>query len=70
MEEDSRVLFIKESHNSNSSEFKKFPVHCIEKTSKAKIVKEFSNYINKDNIYKKNSTVLFLLQTLLIQQYH
>ena len=41
MEEDSRVLFVKESHNSNSSEFKEFPVHCIEETSKAKIVKEY-----------------------------
>lgn len=38
MEEDNKVLLLKQSHNSNSSEFKKFSVHCIEKTSEAKIV--------------------------------
>ena len=56
IENNDKVIFIKESHNQNSNEFKKFPKHCIEGTSEALIVDEFQKYVDEDNVYKKNST--------------
>lgn len=56
IENDDKVIFIKESHNQNSNEFKKFPKHCIEGNSEALIVDEFQKYVDEDNVYKKNST--------------
>lgn len=54
--ENNGVMFVKESHNNNSKEFKKFPRHCVEGESEALIVDEFQRYVDSENVYNKNST--------------
>ena len=50
------VIFVKESHDKNCSEFDKFPAHCIKGTYEAEIIDEFSSYLNDAFIFEKNST--------------
>ena len=50
------IAFIKDTHNENSSEFKKFPIHCLEGTSESELIDELKLYEKEALVYKKNST--------------
>lgn len=50
------LAFIKDTHNINSTEFKKFPIHCLEGTSEAEVIAELKKYEQYGLSYKKNST--------------
>ena len=38
------IAFIKDTHNTDSTEFKKFPIHCLEGTSEAELIDELKPY--------------------------
>lgn len=50
------VAFIKDTHNINSSEFKKFPVHCVKGSGEEEVIDELKPYEKKSLSYEKNST--------------
>ena len=50
------VAFIKDTHEVNSTEFKKYPPHCLKGTSESKLISELSSYEQKSLSYEKNST--------------
>ena len=54
------VIFIKDTHSTNSTEFKRFDntKHCLDNTSEAELVDELKEYEDLDNTIsiKKNST--------------
>lgn len=54
--ENEGVIFVKESHDKNCTEFKKFPGHCVEGTYEAKIIDEFTPYVDDALVFGKNST--------------
>lgn len=56
IKEDEGLIFIKDSHDENSVEFKKFPRHCVKGTSEACLVDELIEYEKKALVYEKNST--------------
>lgn len=54
--ENDGVMFIKDTHDKNSLEFKKFPVHCLKGTSESELVDELKGYEKEAYVYEKNST--------------
>ena len=50
------VAFIKDTHEVNSKEFKKYPPHCLKGTSESELISELSSYEQKSLSYEKNST--------------
>ena len=50
------VAFIKDTHESTSKEFKKFPVHCLKGTSESELIDELKGYEKYGLSYEKNST--------------
>ena len=50
------IAFIKDTHNENSTEFQKFPVHCLEGTAEAELIDDLKPYEKDALVYKKNST--------------
>ena len=52
--ENDYLIFVKEGHSENATEFKKFPKHCVNGTEEAEIVDELKGYAK--NVYEKNST--------------
>ena len=54
--EESKVVFIKDTHDENAVEFKSFPPHCLRGTSESELVNEFMKYEKEDNTFEKNST--------------
>ena len=50
------VAFIKDTHEVNSTEFKKYPPHCLKGTSESGLISELSSYEQKSLSYEKNST--------------
>lgn len=55
--EGGRVIFVKEGHDADATEFAKFPVHCVKGTKEAEIIDELKKYADEaDGIYEKNST--------------
>ena len=42
--ESSEVFYIKDAHNLNSIEFKKFPMHCVDGSSESEVVDELKPY--------------------------
>ena len=56
LEKNEGLAFIKDTHNENSTEFKKFPVHCLEGTSESELIDELKPYEKDALVYKKNST--------------
>jgi len=50
------VAFIKDTHYENSSEFKKFPPHCIKGSGEEELIDELKNYERFGLSYEKNST--------------
>lgn len=54
--DDTQVVFIKDTHSEDSTEFKKFPVHCLKGTSESELISELKPYENDALVYEKNST--------------
>lgn len=54
--ENEGVIFVKESHDKNCTEFNKFPEHCEEGTYEAEIIDEFTSYVDDALVFGKNST--------------
>lgn len=50
------VAFIKDTHNEDSLEFKKFPIHCLKGTSESELIDELKEYEKYGISYEKNST--------------
>lgn len=50
------VAFIKDNHEPNSLEFKKFPPHCVIGTKEADLIDELQPFEGRGLIYPKNST--------------
>ena len=50
------VAFIKDTHNEESSEFKKFPAHCVKGSGEEELIDELKPYESKSLSYEKNST--------------
>ena len=56
LEKNEGLAFIKDTHNENSTEFKKFPIHCLQGTSEAELIDELKSYEKDALVYEKNST--------------
>ena len=54
--EDEGLAFIKDTHEEDSSEFRKFPVHCVKGSHEEELVPELKQYENYGLSYEKNST--------------
>lgn len=52
------VVFIKDTHTKDSTEFSRMPIHCLENTDESELVPELKEYVGRDNviIINKNST--------------
>lgn len=60
LESEDDVIFIKDAHENDSKEFKKFPKHCIKGTSESELVDELKKYEEKYTVIEKNSTSVFV----------
>ena len=56
LESDEGVAFIKDTHFSDSTEFKKFPPHCIKGSGEEELISEIASYEKEGLSYEKNST--------------
>ena len=56
IKEDELVVFIKDTHNENSLEFKKYPVHCMKGSGEERLIPELEKYEDYGLSYEKNST--------------
>lgn len=54
--EEEGIAFIKDTHEVDSTEFKKFPVHCLKNTSESELIDELKKYEKYGCSYEKNST--------------
>ena len=52
------VVFIKDTHTKDSTEFSRMPIHCLENTDESELVPELREYLGRDNVItiNKNST--------------
>jgi nicotinamidase-related amidase len=50
------LAFIEDSHKVDCKEFDRYPVHCVEGTYEAELVKELLPFEKDALVYKKNST--------------
>jgi len=50
------IAFIKDNHEANALEFKKFPAHCVIGTEEADLVDELIPFEQNGLVYPKNST--------------
>ena len=50
------LVFVKDTHEEGSTEFKKFPVHCLKGTSESEVIDELKEYESYGISYEKNST--------------
>lgn len=63
--ENDYLIFVKEGHNENCTEFEKFPAHCVKGTKEAEIIDELQEFANKGNTYEKNCTSAVFAKNLL-----
>ena len=50
-------IIVKDTHDENCIEFKRYPVHCVENTEESELVDELKKFENENSIcFKKNST--------------
>lgn len=56
IEKNEGLAFIRDAHTKESTEFKKFPEHCIDGTSESELIDELKPYEEYGLTYKKNST--------------
>lgn len=54
--ENEGVAFIKDTHYEDSTEFKKFPPHCIKGSGEEELIDELKPYEIDSLVYEKNST--------------
>ncbi len=54
--ENEGIAFIKDTHDETSTEFKKFPPHCIKGSSEEELISELKPYESESLSYEKNST--------------
>ena len=54
--ENEGVAFIKDTHEKDSAEFKKFPEHCVRGTGEEEVIDELKKYETYGLSYEKNST--------------
>lgn len=52
------VVFIKDTHTKDSTEFSRMLIHCLENTDESELVPELREYVGRDNVItiNKNST--------------
>ncbi len=52
------VVFIKDTHTKDSTEFSRMQIHCLENTVESELVPELKEYVGRDNVItiNKNST--------------
>lgn len=50
------LVFVKEAHKDASSEFNRYPKHCIKGTNEAEIIDELKIYEKDAIVFEKNST--------------
>lgn len=52
------VVFIKDTHTKDSTEFSRITIHCLENTDESELVPELREYVGRDNVItiNKNST--------------
>lgn len=50
------LAIIKDTHKKDCIEFNRFPVHCVEGTEEAELIKELKEFEPSAIVYKKNST--------------
>ncbi len=55
-EDDKQVVFVKDTHEPDAREFKRYPVHCMKGTSEAENIDELKKYEKMALIHEKNST--------------
>jgi nicotinamidase-related amidase len=55
-ESDKQVVFVKDTHEENAREFKRYPVHCLKGTSESENIDELKKYENMALVHEKNST--------------
>lgn len=55
-EDGKAVIFIKDNHEEDASEFLRYPKHCVIGTSEAELVHELIPYEEYGYVYSKNST--------------
>ena len=53
---DKQVAFIKDTHEENAREFKRYPVHCLKGTNESQNVEELKKYERMVLVHEKNST--------------
>ena len=56
LETDDGLMFIKDCHEKDAAEFKRYPVHCVKGTNEAELVDELKKYEHMALVYEKNST--------------
>lgn len=56
IKENEGIAFVKDTHSIESSEFKKFPPHCIKGTRESQLIDELKQYEQDSLSYEKNST--------------
>lgn len=56
LNESAGVVFIKDTHEPDSTEFKKFPPHCIKGSKEEELIDELKFYEKYGFSYEKNST--------------
>lgn len=55
-EDDKQVVFVRDTHEEDAREFKRYPVHCLKGTSESENIDELKKYENLALIHEKNST--------------
>ena len=56
IDEKEGVAFIKDTHEIDSTEFRKFPPHCVKGSGEEELIDELKPYEEKSFTYEKNST--------------
>ena len=64
--DDKQVVFVKDTHENNAREFKRYPIHCLKGTSESDNVDELKKYEEDAIIHEKNSTSAIFPNNLLI----
>ena len=55
-EDDSQVMFVKDTHELDAREFKRYPVHCVKNTRESENIDELKKYESMAIVHEKNST--------------
>lgn len=64
-DDDKQVAFVKDTHDEDAREFKRYPKHCVRGTSEAENIDELKKYEHMALVHEKNSTSAIFPQELL-----